>query len=339
MAESEFPKTADEIVATLTDIYRHQSEPDMVELLESAIAHIEEIEYDNWNGGTYSYALMLDVPVSVFVSVESKLQKIEKSMSSKLAVICRNVSNHYLSKVTITPLTSKLTGVGPRVKPPDAEVKHIWKEGYFRLFLSHVSAHKVAVAEIKSELQLLGISGFVAHEDITPSLEWQNEIELALRSMHSLAALLTPDFHQSNWTDQEIGFALGQGVLVVPVRLGADPYGFIGKVQGLSGSLVQPTRVAGLLSSTLLNHPSTHREMCRGIAFAFEAAGSYASAIALSKVISTITDFTQTEKEVMQRACKTNPQVINATGVVARVRSVIGLPEPNKVAKEEDIPF
>ena len=93
------------------------------------------------------------------------------------------------------------------------------------------------------------------------------EIDLALRSMHALSALLTPDFHLSDWTDQEVGFALGRGVLVVPVRLGLDPYGFIGKVQGLSGSLEHPARLAGLLSSTLLGHPSTHAYMRKGLAF------------------------------------------------------------------------
>ena len=32
--------------------------------------------------------------------------------------------------------------------------------------------------------------------------------------MHVLVALLTPDFHESKWTDQEVGFAIGKGVLV-----------------------------------------------------------------------------------------------------------------------------
>src|SRR5207245_411296 len=117
---------------------------------------------------------------------------------SKLATICRDLSNDQIGSVTITPLTSKSTSIGPRPKPADAEVRHIWKDGFFRLFLSHVSAHKVAAAKLKSELQFRGISAFVAHEDIIPSSEWQNEIELALRSMHALAALLTPDFHHSD---------------------------------------------------------------------------------------------------------------------------------------------
>lgn len=320
-------------------MFRVQGQPEIVELLESANARIEQTDDDNYNGGTYTYILQLDIPVPVFAGVEPRLQEIEKAISSKLVLISQNMSNIYLNCVTIAPLTSKSTSVGPKAKPTSADVKHIWKEGFFRLFLSHVSVHKVAIAKLKSELQLRGLSAFVAHEDIAPSSNWQNEIELALSSMHALAAFLTPDFHSSNWTDQEVGFALGKSVFVVPVRLGADPYGFISKVQGLSGSLDQPDRIASLPSNTLLYHSSTHRLMSKGLASAFVVADSYANAIALSKVISTITDFTEDEKIMIQRACKDNNQVFNAIGVVSRVCSALMMSEPTKVTESDEVPF
>lgn len=339
MAENGFPKTVEDIVTTLLEIYRYQGRFDIVELLESASARIEQTEYDNWNGGTYIYALMLEIPVTIFATIQPKLSEIENDISSMLAIICRDLTNEHLNSVNITPSVSKPSRVGHRVKPADAEVKHIWKEGFFRLFLSHVSAHKIAVTKLKNELRLRGISAFVAHEDITPSLEWQNEIELALRSMHALAALLTADFHPSNWTVQEVGFALGRDVLVVPVCLGPEPYGFISKFQALRGSLDKPAQAASQLLTTLLSHPSSHRHMRKGLAFAFEAADSYANAIELSKVISTVKDFAEDEKTLIQRACKENKQVFNATGVVSRVRSAIGVPEPSKVTERNDLPF
>ncbi len=307
--------------------------------MESASARIEETNYDNWNGGTYTYGLMLDVPVPVFAAIESKLAEVEKAISAKLAAISRGYSNDHLESVTITPLTSKSAGVDPKAKPANAETKHLWIEGFFRLFLSHVSEHKVAVAELKRELKAWGVSAFIAHEDIAPSLEWQNEIELGLRSMHALAALLTPDFHQSNWTDQEVGFALGRGSLVVPVRLGLNPYGFIGKVQGLTGSLEQPLRIARLLFNILLSHPATHRHMRSGLAYAFAKSGSYSRAIDLSKIIADVTDFSDDEKAVIQRACKDNDQVYGATGVVGRVCAAIGVPKPTAAIDIDDIPF
>jgi hypothetical protein len=281
---------------------------------------------------------MLDVPVPLFAGMESRIDEMEKAISSKLNLFCRDQSNHYLNSVTITPLTSKSTSVGPRSKPSNAEVKHIWREDYFHLFLSHVSAHKIAVSKLKHELELRGISAFVAHEDITPSLEWQNEIELALGSMQALAALLTPEFHASNWTDQEVGFALGKGVLVIPVRLGADPYGFIGKVQGISASLNESERLAADLSATLLGHPSTHRHLRKGLAAAFGKASSTAAVKVLSGLISGVTDFTDEEKMIIQRACGENAQVVTE-GIGAKICEAIGVSVPSKWEEGDDVPF
>lgn len=63
MPEAAFPKSVVEVVTTLAEIFRNQRRSEVVELLESANATIEQIGYDNWNGGTYDWALRLDVPV------------------------------------------------------------------------------------------------------------------------------------------------------------------------------------------------------------------------------------------------------------------------------------
>ncbi|RZK11043.1 MAG: toll/interleukin-1 receptor domain-containing protein [Flavobacterium sp.] len=107
-----------------------------------------------------------------------------------------------------------------------------WKPGYFKLFLSHLAAFKKTTASLKNALEAYGISSFVAHEDIEPTKEWQVEIENGLFTMDALCAVLIPGFNLSRWTDQEIGVAVGRNVLVIPVRKGMDPYGFIGKFQG-----------------------------------------------------------------------------------------------------------
>ena len=52
-------------------------------------------------------------------------------------------------------------------------------------------------------------------------------------AMDAFAALMTEGFHDSDWTDQEVGFALARGVPVIAVKLGRDPYGFLGKFQAL----------------------------------------------------------------------------------------------------------
>lgn len=123
------------------------------------------------------------------------------------------------------------------MKPPKvsaAAIKRIWEGDGYRLFLSHKSEVSKEVLRLKKKLKVYGVSAFVAHASIKPTRQWQDEIENGLHSMQALAALITKDFHESNWTDQEVGFALGRPVPVIPVRLGQNPRGFLARVQALS---------------------------------------------------------------------------------------------------------
>jgi hypothetical protein len=119
-----------------------------------------------------------------------------------------------------------------RVVTPDVSLR-IWGESGYRVFLSHKHEVREDTALLKSQLYKLGIAAFVAHEDIEPNRPWQDEIENALASMDAFVALMTTEFHDSKWTDQEVGYAYARRVPLIAVRLGSDPYGFIGRFQAL----------------------------------------------------------------------------------------------------------
>ncbi len=136
-----------------------------------------------------------------------------------------------------------------------------WEQRHFRLFISHLSEHKKTVGRLQRALLQYGIAGFVAHVDIEPTREWQDEIEAGLASMDALAAVLTPGFQESNWTDQEVGYALGRGVLIVPVIHGLTPYGFIGKYQGLFAVGKSVAEVARAVFDILVNSSKTRARM------------------------------------------------------------------------------
>jgi len=343
MPEASFPIPVVEVVTTLAEIFRHQRKSEFVEVLEVASPAIEQTSYDGWNGGTYTWALRLGVPVPVFALLEPRLEAIEKEIATKLAYLVRKYPNDHLDAVTITPLSAAAAASNMRFVPSDIEVQRIWPNGLFRLFLSHVSAHQAAVAELKKYLRVRGVDAFVAHMDIEPSLEWQEEIELALRSMHALAALITPDFHDSNWTDHEVGWALGRGLLVLPVRLPNVPYGFAGKVQGVKGNLDNPEALSIRITEVLLANQQTHNEMRRGLVSAFCASGSFMTALALRDVIVGISDFTEDEKVALRKACVENSQVAGATRVASSIYKAVGKPPASpplaSTQGDDNIPF
>lgn len=163
-----------------------------------------------------------------------------------------------------------------------------WKVGYFRLFLSHLATFKVQTSNLQAVLKKYGISAFVAHEDIEPSREWQNEIEAGLHTMDALAAILMDGFKESNWCDQEVGVAVGRGILIIPVRRGLDPYGFIGKFQGIQANDKTVAQVAEAIFTTIVGSPKTRIKMLRALANAIAQATDVDESIEKLKILKSI---------------------------------------------------
>jgi hypothetical protein len=240
----ELPKNIDRYLAALSKLYSQEGKRPLQELIVNATTRVhEEWSRDNWNGGTYGHALYLILPEPLFLSSVKQKNDIQNQIKEDLNKV-HNIPNEFIEEVFLEMETgedtewrkdSGLLLAGKRTIPPDT-TKRIWGDEGFRVFLSHKSEVKKETADLKDRLRLFGISCFVAHEDIHPTKTWQDEIENALASMDGFVALMTADFHDSDWTDQEVGFAFARGVPLIAVRLGKDPYGFIGKFQALSSS-------------------------------------------------------------------------------------------------------
>ena len=140
-------------------------------------------------------------------------------------------------------------------------LEKLWGDGFLRAFISHKADHKMQATEIQQSLRYNGIASFVAHEDIEPTKEWQSEIERALFSMHVFVALLTKEFSDSVWTDQEVGVAVGRKVFIIPVRLGKDPYGFIGKYQAISGINKSDQQISDEIYEVILKNDDINEDL------------------------------------------------------------------------------
>ncbi len=240
----ELPKNIEHYLSVLSKLYAQDGKRQFQGIIVNAQMRVHEAwSSDNWNGGTYGHALFLILPEPLFLSSVKKKDDIRNQIKEDLNKL-HNEQNEFIEEVFLEMEVAEdhewrkesgLLVAGKRVVPPDA-TKRIWGDDGFRVFLSHKSEVKKEAAALKDELRLFGISCFVAHEDIHPTKEWQDEIENALASMDGFVALMTEGFHDSNWTDQEVGYAVARGVPIIAVRLGQDPYGFIGKFQGLSST-------------------------------------------------------------------------------------------------------
>lgn len=202
----------------------------------------------------------------------------------------------------------------PKVEP------EFWLPNHFRLFISHLAKFRKQAAELQSFLRKYQITSFVAHNDIEPTTEWQNEIEAGLATCDGLVALLREGFHDSNWTDQEIGYAMGRGVLIIAISAEQDPYGFIGRFQALNGTGKDTGELARHIFDILRKNKQTRRRISEVLVSRLEQSGSYADAKEDMSLIEEVAYWDDSLSDRCKAAVKSNSQVRDAFGVPERIK-------------------
>lgn len=187
----------------------------------------------------------------------------------------------------------------------------LFKKNSFRLFISHKDDNKKYANELKKALEVFGISSFVAHEDIEPSTEWQNEIEKALFSMDSLLALLSTGFSASTWTNQEVGVAFGRGVLILSVKAGEDPKGFVGKFQALRPKNKNMNDLAAQIVEQLMKNSRTSEKMKSAYIFALSATSQWSETERWAALLSSIDSLSHEQAAKLLDNYNSNPQAYN----------------------------
>ena len=137
----------------------------------------------------------------------------------------------------------------------------------FNVFLSHAVEQSDFVREVALAMEEQNLAPFMASRDIPKGAEWLPNLEDALQSAEALAAFLTPDFRQSDWCDQEIGYALGRQRPVVPLQLadGLRPYGYLARYQLVETIGLTPPEVAKAIFDTLYVRTREQRKLTASV--------------------------------------------------------------------------
>ena len=314
------PEKLESILAGVAAYYRQAQEHLLLEVVVNSKYRVhEQWSHDNWDGGIDGHAVYLEVPEPIFHRLVDVLNDTATRLRQDMNKFA-NAPAEFVDEVFFEPLLqhdpnwraksgAALVVPSPAMVAAREEGEHLWSTEFLRVFLSHKSQHKVFAAGVKTGLAVFGGDAFVAHEDIEPTREWQAEIERALFSLDCLVALLTPDFHKSSWTDHEIGVAVGRGVPVVPVRLGCDPYGLIGKFQAVSPPAgLQPDDVALHVTTALLRQPHTSDKLLAAFTQRIRESESYAASEKLAELLPFITHLSDEQVAAMCDAFNVNGQ-------------------------------
>lgn len=215
-----------------------------------------------------------------------------------------------------------------------------WTKGYVKVFVSHLSSNKARMSALKSALAPWGICAFVAHEDIEASREWRDEVEAGFETMDILAAVVEPGFKESDWCAQEVGYALGRKVDIIPLRAGLDPFGFFGKYQGIPIKGKIPEVVANEIAFLLFKKPK-HREKCLkslGNALLPQESTKKVKLIELLDEWSVVTD--DQMKDVLEGASLSKHEQSKLKNIIARVGAYkASQATPDYSQFDDDIPF
>lgn len=198
-----------------------------------------------------------------------------------------------------------------------------WKEGQLKVFISHLTSHREQAAHIQTAMQKFGMSGFVAHNDINPTLEWQIEIETALSTCDVLVALIHPGFVESKWCDQEIGFALGRGIPVFTVRCGADPHGFASRFQAFNGNGKTPLQISEELFEASVTHKKLQAQMADILIDLFVNSGNFNAAKSRVSYLERLKVWDPSYSVRIAKAAKNNSQISGSWGVPDQVTKLI----------------
>lgn len=204
-----------------------------------------------------------------------------------------------------------------------------WVTNHFKLFISHLSSSKEQTQALKRYLKDYGISGFVAHKDIKPGKEWLVEIERALHSMDSLAAVITPEFSKSEWTDQEVGFAIGKNLLVIPIQKDTTPHGFISKYQAINSRGMVASEVAKEVFLLIANHPKTGAKLAKDLANQILESTTDSDAIQKLEKYRKFESLPRTQLEKIRANSKRNPIIY---------QSELFRDQLNKLLKDHNLP-
>ena len=239
------PSKVNSYLKRLLAEYRQSGEHELLEIISSSKVYVNvSVAFEDWNGGMDGHDIKLFLPESIIHKIPLKKQeKITSKILDDIRTCIGKPDREYINQVLIeiedesdfefqqaTYLSQKAL-----INPDNLD---IWESNCIRLFISHRDAFKIQAQELSDQLLEYGVSAFVAHSSIEPMDKWQKVILQGLETMEIMLAFVTDDFHESHWTNQEIGYALARDIPIISLKLGnKDPVGFIYETQAIKGSL------------------------------------------------------------------------------------------------------
>ena len=204
------PDDIEGILRTVAQVYAMQGNRREVAILARSKAEVEQTDYDNWNGGTYGYRLILRIPAAHYAQIESEREKIEKDILERMEPLLQGFSNASINSVLITLEIENDANWRKNAnrwleKVGTGSIKTRVNSSKFDVFISHATEDKETL--VRPLALALAQHGFKV---------WYDEFELKLGDSlsksidHGLVSsaygivVLSKAFFSKNWPQYEL---------------------------------------------------------------------------------------------------------------------------------------
>ena len=183
----------------------------------------------------------------IFLGPEERKTRREK-LQNNARVLKKILETNYTKKSDMTKIGDTLTNKG---------LKH------YDIFLSHSDRQKVLAGDIKRGLEdIINCDVFLAHDDLEGGEIWQDGLRTRIKNCEYFLILLSREYHESNYTDQETGIAYAYDKHIIPISIdGTIPYGFMHIYQPIKATDLKKTVIYEIAKQIINKGISTNERI------------------------------------------------------------------------------
>lgn len=183
-----------------------------------------------------------------------------------------------------------------------------------KLFITHLDTHRQIATQIKDALEVEGIRGFVAHEDIQDNALWRSSIKEELKESHGLLVIVTEGIENSVWCQQEIGWAMSRGIPLMAINFlsRAPNLGFLSDYQFINYGSSQLPEIVGRVLPIIQTNPAVIPLMRANLIQSFIHSYNFNRTRTLWQKLNLLGSFTASEKADILQGFESNNQLGDA---------------------------
>lgn len=181
------------------------------------------------------------------------------------------------------------------------------------VFLSYHTKQKDMAKTIKEKLELIGFQVFMAPDDIQGGSKFLSVMYDKIKNCQAFLALVSKDYPNSEYSDHEVGIALGFEKPVLPICIDEQiPYGFLREYHCVCSAGMSIEQKIQEIADTVMTLTDTGKEYMDLLIHNLENAGSFVDANHWSKKLSKYSVFTSEHIARIANARLHNSQIYNS---------------------------